>query len=103
MSRQRELARGEVGEAYETPRSGEPTSVIKDTAHPPWKELMEEVAAHANLVQAMRRVRKNRGSPGSDRMTVATRASSVSDCPRGRLARPTLAAITPRMSPSRPR
>jgi RNA-directed DNA polymerase len=70
MSRQRELARDEVGEAHESPRSGEPTSVIKDTAHPRWKELMEEVAAHDNLAQAMKRVRKNRGSPGIDGMTV---------------------------------
>jgi hypothetical protein len=43
MSRQRELARGEVGEAHGNPRSGEPRSAIKDTAHPRWNELMEEV------------------------------------------------------------
>jgi RNA-directed DNA polymerase len=70
MSRKRELAQEKVGEAHDGLRSGEPTAAIKDTEHPRWRELMEEVAAHANLVQAMKRVRKNRGSPGSDGMTV---------------------------------
>jgi hypothetical protein len=66
MSRQRELARGEVGESHGNPRSGEPTSAIKDKAHPRWNELMEEVVAPDNLARAMKRVRKNRGSPGID-------------------------------------
>ena len=70
MSRQRELARVEVGEAHGNPCSGEPRSAIEDTAHPRWNELMEEVAAHDNLARAMKRVRKNRGSPGIDGMTV---------------------------------
>lgn len=68
--RQRGATREAVGEADEGPRSGEPTPANVETAHPPWKELMEEVVAPANIAQAMKRVVANRGSPGIDGMTV---------------------------------
>jgi hypothetical protein len=35
-----------------------------------WKELMEEVVAPDNIARAMKRVRSNQGSPGTDGMTV---------------------------------
>ncbi len=68
--RQRGLARDARGEAPQGPRSGEPRSVEGDTAHPTWKELMEEVVAPDNIARAMKRVLANKGSPGIDRMTV---------------------------------
>ena len=68
--RQRGSARQIAGEAREESRSGEPEPANDETAHPTWKELMEEVVAPANIARAMKRVLANKGSPGIDRMTV---------------------------------
>lgn len=70
MPRRRGLAREEAGEACQEPRSGEPTRETDETEHSRWNELMEEVVAHENLARAMERVRRNRGAPGIDGMTV---------------------------------
>jgi len=70
MSRQRELALGEAGEACTTQGSGEPKRANGSGTRRQWKELMELVATHGNLVQAMQRVCRNQGSPGIDGMTV---------------------------------
>lgn len=63
-------AQKQEGEALRELRRGEPQPANGDTAHPPWKELMEEVVAPANLARAMKRVLANKGSPGIDGMTV---------------------------------
>ncbi len=68
--RQRGTSRGANGEANGETRGGEPESANDETVHPRWNELMEEVVADANIAQAMKRVRSNRGSPGIDGMTV---------------------------------
>lgn len=68
--RQRGLAQSIEGEALGPPRSGEPMPANVEAAHPPWKELMEEVVAPDNIAKAMKRVIANKGSPGIDGMTV---------------------------------
>ena len=70
ISRPRELAQESAGEAPDSLRSGEPTPADGDTAHPSWKELMEEVVAPDNIARAMKRVIANQGSPGIDGMVV---------------------------------
>lgn len=70
IPRPRGLAQESAGDAPDSPRSGEPRPVDDDTAHPSWKELMEEVVMAANIAGAMKRVIANRGSPGIDGMTV---------------------------------
>lgn len=62
--------KGEVGETRGDPEGGELELANGETAHPTWKELMEEVVAPANIARAMKRVVSNQGSPGIDRMTV---------------------------------
>jgi RNA-directed DNA polymerase len=59
-----------AGEAREATRSDEPKPANAETAHPTWKELMEEVVTPDNIARAMKRVLANKGSPGIDRMTV---------------------------------
>lgn len=68
---QRDAAQPEEGEALRKLRGGEPTLANGEASHPTWKELMEEVAAPANIARAMKRVIANQGSPGIDGMTVA--------------------------------
>ena len=68
--RQRGALRKAGGEALDEPHRGEPPPSNIDAAHPPWKELMEEVVAPDNVARAMKRVLANKGSPGIDRMTV---------------------------------
>jgi group II intron reverse transcriptase/maturase len=68
--RQRGAAQSQQGEALSHLRRGEPQPANGDTAHPTWKELMEEVVAPANIARAMKRVIANQGSPGIDRMRV---------------------------------
>jgi len=68
--RQRGAADQHAGEARKDVRRDEPKPADEDAAHPPWKELMEEVVAPDNIARAMKRVLANKGSPGIDRMTV---------------------------------
>ena len=69
-SRQRGLAQKIEGEAHDDLRRGESGPANDATAHPSWKDLMEEVVEPANIARAMKRVLANKGSPGIDRMTV---------------------------------
>lgn len=68
--RQRGDVQSVEGEALGLPHGGEPQPANEATAHPTWKELMEEVVAPDNIARAMKRVLANKGSPGIDRMTV---------------------------------
>lgn len=63
-------AQKKESEALRELRRGEPQPAFEAPAHPPWKELMEEVVAADNIARAMKRVLANKGSPGIDWMTV---------------------------------
>jgi len=69
MSGQPELAREVGGEAHD-PRSGEAPPATQGSEHSGSDHLMEQVVERSNARMALRRVRQNRGSPGSDGMTV---------------------------------
>ena len=68
--RQRGIVQSVEGEALGLPHGDEPEPANDDTAHPTWKDLMEEVVSPDNIARAMKRVLANQGSPGIDRMTV---------------------------------
>jgi len=51
-------------------RSGETPMVVKGDERPGSERLMEEAVDSGNVERAIKRVRKNRGSPGTDGMTV---------------------------------
>lgn len=70
MSRQLELSFGSRGEAPRAERSGEGVSATHVTGDPGTSDLMEAVVHGDNLRAALKRVRKNKGSPGIDAMTV---------------------------------
>lgn len=70
MSRQLELRWGSEGEALVTPMSEELPLATDETEHPGTSGLMAKVVSHRNLQVALKRVRKNKGSPGIDGMTV---------------------------------
>ena len=63
-------AQKQGSEAPHELRRGEPEPANGETAHPAWKELMEEVVAPDNIARAIKRVLSNKGSPGIDGMTV---------------------------------
>ena len=67
------LALEPVGQG-ETPVSGyqgtEPFGAKPTTESPAAEQLMEEVCERENLVRAWKRVRRNKGSPGVDGMTI---------------------------------
>ena len=69
-SKQLELALKGRGEAPRVERSGQASSAVSGTERPGAGSLMEEVLSRPNLLRALRRVRKNKGSPGVDGMTV---------------------------------
>jgi len=70
-SEQLELALESRGEAPKFRRSGEaPTLKIGDGRSGSDRRLMEAVVERANAIAALKRVRKNQGSPGIDGMTV---------------------------------
>lgn len=69
-SRQLELPFEEWGEAPLRGRSVEATTAAKGSGHLGSADLMEKVVSRPNLLSALKRVRKNKGSPGIDGMTV---------------------------------
>jgi RNA-directed DNA polymerase len=70
MSGQLELPLGGRGEAPRAERSGEASSAAGGRTHPGASDLMALVVNGENLRAALKRVRKNKGSPGIDGMTV---------------------------------
>jgi len=58
------------GEAPSLKRSGEAPTAAKGNERSGIDCLMEEVVEHGNTQAALKRVRKNKGSPGVDGMTV---------------------------------
>jgi len=70
MSSQLELPLGGRGEAPRAERSGEAESAAHGSGHLGVSSLMELVVDGGNLRAALKRVRKNKGSPGIDGMTV---------------------------------
>jgi len=69
-SRQLELPWEGRGEAPSVPRSDESPAAVQGTERPGADGLMEKALARRNMQTALRRVKKNRGSPGVDGMTV---------------------------------
>jgi len=69
-SKQMELPLEGRGEAPRVERSGQASSATTEPERPGTGSLMEEVLARPNLLRALRRVRKNKGSAGVDGMTV---------------------------------
>jgi len=67
-------ASGNHGEGTERPMTGPDAERPADTGR-----LMEEVCERENLWQALKRVRRNRGSPGIDGMTVETIGSYLKE------------------------
>ena len=59
------------GEAPQGRRSGEASTAANGNGRSGTGRLMEEVVERANARKALKRVRQNKGSPGSDGMTVA--------------------------------
>ncbi|MFQ5506993.1 MAG: group II intron reverse transcriptase/maturase [Planctomycetota bacterium] len=70
MSRQLELPWEDRGEAPSVPRSDESPTAVQGTERPGADGLMRAALTRANMKAALRRVKKNRGSPGVDGMTV---------------------------------
>ncbi len=68
--RQLELPLEGRGEAPRAERSGQASSAVTGNERPGKGSLMERVLARLNLMRALKRVRKNRGSVGIDGMTV---------------------------------
>ncbi len=72
--RQKPTTVGRPGSAGVKPRAGtgggEPEAATSGPERPGTMHLMEEVIERANLMAALKRVKKNRGGPGIDRMTV---------------------------------
>jgi RNA-directed DNA polymerase len=69
-SRQRELRFDSRGEAPRCESSGEASTAANGNGCSGTDHLMEEVVGRDNLKAALKRVRKNKGSPGCDGMTV---------------------------------
>ncbi len=69
-SDQLELALGARGEAPEAQQRGEAYSAIHGDDRSKMDHLMEEVVHRRNVLNALGRVRQNKGSPGVDGMTV---------------------------------
>jgi len=69
-SRQLELPFEGRGEAPRAKRSGQALPAATGNERPGEGSLMEKALERPNLMRALKRVRKNRGSPGIDGMTV---------------------------------
>jgi group II intron reverse transcriptase/maturase len=65
-----ELAQGARGDPLNAPRSGEARTAARGNERSGTGGLMEEVVAEQNVRTAIKRVRKKKGSPGIDGMTV---------------------------------
>ncbi len=61
------------GEALKAVEQGSETLTVKRVHENPadTERLMEEVCERENCLQALRRVKRNKGAPGADGMTVA--------------------------------
>jgi group II intron reverse transcriptase/maturase len=70
MTMQMELPLGDRGEASGIEESGEVRSVINGDERSGSDHLMEHVVERSNLQRALQRVKRNKGSPGVDGMTV---------------------------------
>lgn len=72
MSKTLELAHEPKGEALRDRRSDEPRPAVhvNERSGSVGEKLLELVVARSNVEEAVRRVRKNKGSPGVDGMTV---------------------------------
>ena len=70
MTRQLELPLDAKGEARQPKRSGEAASATTEDERSGASGLMEQVLSRPNMLAALKRVRKNKGSPGIDGMTV---------------------------------
>ncbi len=70
MSRQLELPFESWGEAPIREGSVEAPTATQGSGHLGSADLMEKVVSRPNLLSALKRVRKNKGSPGIDGMTV---------------------------------
>lgn len=70
MTRQLELPLENEGEARKSQRSGEVPTAATGTERSGASGLMERALSRPNLLAALKRVRKNKGSPGIDGMTV---------------------------------
>lgn len=69
-STQMELPLGDKGEAQKGQRSGEAQTAMNEIARLGTDRLMEEAVGSANVELALKQVRRNKGSPGIDGMTV---------------------------------
>jgi group II intron reverse transcriptase/maturase len=67
---QMELPLEVKGEARDDRRSGEASAATNEIARLGTDRLMEEAVGYANVDKALRQVRRNKGSPGVDGMTV---------------------------------
>lgn len=67
---QMELALEDKGEALKVERSGEASAAMSEIARLGTDWLMEEAVGSANVELALKQVRRNKGSPGIDGMTV---------------------------------
>ncbi len=67
---QMELPFESRGEAPRVERSGQATSASGADGHPGTGSLMELVVERENLLRALKRVKRNKGSPGIDGMSV---------------------------------
>ena len=70
MSRQLELPLEGKGEAPRVERSEQASPAARGNERPGASDLMVKVVSRRNLQLALKRVRKNKGSPGTDWMTV---------------------------------
>jgi len=70
MSRQLELPWEARGESPKVTRSDESSTAVHGNEHLGADGLMEQVLERQNMLSALRRVKKNRGGPGTDGMTV---------------------------------
>ena len=70
MSGQLELSLGPRGEALKSERSGEAPPAAHGDERSGTDDLIERVVARDNCIRALKRVRKNKGSPGVDGMSV---------------------------------